>query len=135
MSVGVPSDIYHLNPQMRITVQPGALYSPHGVVARDVTWCTTFKARRRGVLGREPLSPDEAFVIDRAPQVHTFGVPYALDVIFCDKDWNVMHVETLIPQRKSARVRGSQCCVEILGGRADACGIAPGITLSFGATP
>jgi uncharacterized membrane protein (UPF0127 family) len=91
-----------------------------------------FRARYRGVLGREPLSEDEAFVIDRARQVHTFGVPYPLDVIFVDRDWNVLHVETLAPQKKSQRVRGARCCVELLGGRAKTCGIEPGITLSFG---
>ena len=117
---------------MRIAVRPGALLGPRGVVADRVTWCVRFRARYRGVLGREPLANDEAFVIDRAKQVHTFGVPYALDTIFCDKEWKVLHVETLRPQNKSQKVKGAQCCVELLGGRADACGIEPGVVLSFG---
>jgi len=117
---------------MRITVRSGALLGPRGVVAERVIWATTFRARYRGVLGREPLEPDEAFVIARARQVHTHGVPYPLDTVFCDAKWSVLHVETLIPQSTSKRVRGARCCVELLGGRASACGIEPGVQLAFG---
>jgi uncharacterized membrane protein (UPF0127 family) len=107
------------------------LVGPLGIVADDVTWATTFRARRRGVLRRARLGAREAFVISPCRQVHTFGVRYPLDVVFCDRDMRVLHVETLAPRRVSRRVPGALCCVELLGGRALATGLVPGSLLSF----
>jgi uncharacterized membrane protein (UPF0127 family) len=113
-------------------VRPGALTGPGGVIAQRVTWCMTARDRLRGVLGRPPLDEDEAYVIAGGRQVHTEGVPYPLDAVFCDLDWRVLHVETLQPMSRSKRVAESFWVVELLGGRAAAHGIVPGDCLSFG---
>jgi uncharacterized membrane protein (UPF0127 family) len=113
------------------TGQPLVLLGPRGIVADRVTLATTFRARRRGVLGRPPLGLNEAFVIEPCRQVHSFGVPYLLDVVFCDRELKVLHLETLEPERKSLRVRRARSCVELLGGRASECGIEPGISLEL----
>jgi uncharacterized protein len=70
-------------------------------------------------------------VIRPCRQVHTMGVPYPLDVVFCDRRDRVLHVETLQPGRISRPVWRARYCVELLGGRAAACGIVRGSTLSF----
>jgi hypothetical protein len=114
-----------------IRVLPGALHAPSGVVAQRVTWCVTRPERVRGVLGRPPLGPDEAYVICHARQVHTVGVPYPMDAIFCDRRWRVLHVETLHPRSRSKRVDGALYCVELLGGRAAEAGIEPDQRLVF----
>jgi uncharacterized protein len=85
----------------------------------------------RGVLLRPPLTADDALIIDPCRRVHTFGVAYDLDVVFCDRDLTVLHVETLPPRRASARIGGAWSCIELLGGRASECGIAPGVVLSL----
>jgi uncharacterized protein len=90
------------------------------------------RERFRGVLGRPPLDSDEAYVIAGARQVHTEGVPYPLDAVFCDVDWRVLHVETMQPMSTSKRVADSFWVVELLGGRASAHGVVPGDRLSFG---
>jgi uncharacterized protein len=112
-------------------VLPGALVGPYGVIAERVTWCMTLRDRIRGVLGRPPLDEDEAYVIADSRQVHTEGVPYPLDAVFCDRDWRVLHVETLQPMSRSKRVADSLYVVELLGGRALANGIRPGDRLEF----
>ena len=109
---------------------PCVLVGPNGVVADRVSWARTFRQRLRGVIGREPLGPDEALVILRCRRVHTNGVPYVLDAVFCDRRWRVLHVETLVPRSRSARVWRARNCVELRGGRAAACGLAPGAQLS-----
>ena len=114
---------------------PGALVGPRGVVAERVTWCVTLRERMRGVLGRPPLDQDEAYVIAHSRQVHTEGVPYPLDAVFCDRGWRVLHVETLRPMSRSRRVAGSVYVVELLGGRAVEHGIAAGDRLSFRPQP
>lgn len=116
---------------MRSVEVRGALVGPLGVVASKVMWATTIGARRRGVLGRPALSDDEAIVLAPCRRVHTVGVAYALDVVFCDADWIVRHVQTLPPRRVSRRVGRASACIELVGGRAAACGLAPGVQLRF----
>jgi uncharacterized protein len=107
------------------------LRGPNGLVADRVHLATSILDRRRGVLGRDPLAPDEAMVLKPCHQVHTMGVPYPLDAIFCDRRDRVLHVETLQPSRVSRYVWRARYCVELLGGRAEACGIVRGSTLSL----
>ncbi len=113
-------------PQVR-----GALVGPRGIVADEVTWATSFRTRRRGVLRRPKLGPREALVISPCRQVHTIGVGYPLDVVFCDRGMRVLHVETLEPRGVSRRVTRASCCIELLGGRAVQAGLVPGAQLSF----
>lgn len=113
----------------------GALIGPLGSIAKDVIWATTFRTRRRGVLGRPQLRTDEALVLVPCRRVHSYGVPYPLDVVFCDEAWVVLHVETLAPHRMSRRVARAKACIELAGGRAEACAIVPGVRLSFEAAP
>jgi uncharacterized membrane protein (UPF0127 family) len=127
-----PSIVRAMGWRRRIKVRSGSLLGPYGVVAERVTWCVTLKDRLRGVIGREPLAPNEAYVIAGSRQVHTVGVPYALDAIFCDGDFQVLHVQTLRPQSRSKRIRDAQFCVEVAGGRATDCGITAGVQLRFG---
>ena len=132
--VQVPWPAYHQTsmPNLRPRSHPcGVLTCPNGPVASTVHWATTFRARRRGVLGRPPLRPDEALVIRPCRRVHTFGVAYPLDVVFCDRDLRVLHVETLEPGRMSERVRAARICIELAGGRAAACSLEPGVELRF----
>lgn len=116
---------------MRRTGHSGALFGPLGLVAGRVRWATSLRDRLRGVRGGEPLGPQDALVIWPCRRVHTRGVGYDLDAVFCDRGLVVLHVETLGPGGLSRRVRGARCCVELLGGRARACGLAPGASLEF----
>lgn len=127
----MPRSAYHQT-FMRLNVRTGELHGPSGVIAHRVVWATKFRDRRRGVRGRETLASDEALVISPCRQVHTHGVTYRLDAVFCDRILRVLHVETLDPRSTSARVRRARCCIELVGGRAAECGLVPGVRLSFG---
>jgi uncharacterized membrane protein (UPF0127 family) len=116
---------------MATKIRTGELHGPRGLVARNVLWATTFRARYRGVIGRARLVPDEAMVIVRCRQVHSYGVPYPLDAVFCDGSFEVLHVETLDPKARSRKVPGARYCIELLGGRASECGIERGTSLRF----
>jgi uncharacterized membrane protein (UPF0127 family) len=105
------------------------LVGPRGPIASRVEWATTFRSRRRGVRGRGPLGPDEAVVLWPCRQVHTVGVGFPLDAVFCDGGLRVLHVQTLAPRRLSRFVPRARCCVELGAGRAAECGVAPGVTL------
>ncbi len=87
------------------------------VVADRIVRARTFGERTRGLLGREPLGPRDALVIERARQVHTFGMRYAIDVCFCDREWAVVHVvRQMRPRRVTRWVRRAIYAVEMQGG-------------------
>lgn len=88
------------------------------VVAREVLWARGRVSRARGLIGRPPLAPGLALVIEGGGgQVHTFGMSYALDVAFCDEHWVVVHVTRGLPPRRITRwVRGCRYVVELRAG-------------------
>jgi uncharacterized protein len=86
-------------------------------LASSERWAYSAIERMRGALNVPPLGPGEALVIPRTRQVHTFGMDYALDVIFCDRSWNVRHVvRDLRPRRITKWVWGGYYAVELAGG-------------------
>ena len=73
-------------------------------MAPVVGWAETPSARSRGLLGRTEMVSWGAFVLCGAKQVHTFGMDRAIDVAFCDKEWNVLHVVRSMPPNRLGRV-------------------------------
>ena len=69
------------------------------VVAPVVGWADTAAARARGLLGRSEAIDYGAFVLCGAKQVHTFGMDRSIDVALCDRDWCVLHVARMRPNR------------------------------------
>ena len=66
----------------------------------------------RGLLGR-PLTEGQALVIPGAHQVHTFGMRFAIDVLFCDEDWVVRHrVARMAPRRITRWVGRARYAIE-----------------------
>lgn len=86
----------------------------------------SLRARLRGLIGRSPLGPGEALVIERCPQVHTFFMGYPIDVVFCASDWTVLHVVRALPPRRLSRwVSKARYAVELPAGSLPA-GLCPG---------
>lgn len=73
------------------------------VLADRARWPKTGRERRRGLLGTESLDPGDGIILERAYQVHTFGMAYAIDVVFCSKDWRVLHVVHSMPPARLGR--------------------------------
>jgi uncharacterized membrane protein (UPF0127 family) len=73
----------------------------------------------RGLLGRR-LAAGQALVIPGARQVHTFGMRYAIDVLFCD-DRSVVHhaVIRMAPRRITRWVGRARYAIELPGGTAE----------------
>jgi uncharacterized protein len=89
------------------------------VLAEHLRWARSPAARRRGLLGAPQLEAGEALVIAGAPQVHTFGMRYPIDVLFCSSDWTVLHVvHSMKPRRVSRWVRRARYAVEMPAGAA-----------------
>jgi uncharacterized membrane protein (UPF0127 family) len=62
--------------------------------------------RRRGLLGRDSLSPDTAFVIAPTNSIHTFGMRFPIDLLFVKRDGKVLKRVIALPRRRiSASLR------------------------------
>lgn len=73
----------------------------------------TFAERTRGLLTTDE-SEAGVLVIERTRQVHTFGMRYPLDVIFCNAEWTVVHVvRHMRPGRVTRWVRRARIVIEI----------------------
>jgi uncharacterized membrane protein (UPF0127 family) len=90
------------------------------LLADHVAWTRGPLQRARGLIASDPPARGECLIFERAAQVHTCGVRYAIDVLFCDKDWIVLHaVRAMVPWRVSRWVRGSRYVVELPSGTLD----------------
>jgi uncharacterized protein len=83
--------------------------APDGTVLADrARWPKSGRERRKGLLGTSSLRSGEGIILERAYQVHTFGMSYPIDVVFCTKGWEVVHVVDSMKAQRLSRfvVRG-----------------------------
>jgi uncharacterized protein len=74
--------------------------------------------RLRGLLGRGSLEPGEGMLFRPAASIHMFGMRFAIDAVFCDRDLVVVDVARgLRPWRTAAR-RGAKVVIELADGAA-----------------
>jgi uncharacterized membrane protein (UPF0127 family) len=87
--------------------------------------------RMRGLLGRAPLAPDEALLIEPCSSVHTFGMRYPIDLAYLDGEGRVLRVVPRVaPLRVSARP-GARATLEMAAGAAQALGLQAGERLEW----
>lgn len=110
-----------------------------GAAALQLVRADTPHARMRGLLGRAPLAPEEALLLRPCRLVHTFGMAYAIDIVFLNRAGVVCRVaRTVPPGRFSGCLRAWQT-LELAAGGAHAFGIQVGDALTLdekgGSTP
>jgi uncharacterized protein len=100
------------------------LLGPKGnVLAATVRWARTPRKRARGLLGAPELAVGQCLWLEGSRRllagdaVHTFGIRYPIDVLFCDRRGCILHVvRSLPPGRVSPFVRGARHVVEFPAG-------------------
>jgi uncharacterized membrane protein (UPF0127 family) len=104
--------------------------------AGAIAFATTVEAavdsasRRRGLLGRDSLSPEAALVIAPSNGVHTFFMKFAIDVVFVARDGRVLKIARAVkPWRASLALRAF-AVVELAAGAADRAALQVGDRLS-----
>ena len=86
-------------------MRKGALYRAESNICLvpNVRKTTTMLERMRGLLARPPLQAGEGLLIAPCPSVHTFGMRYALDLVFLDPAGQVLKLtRQLQPWRMSS---------------------------------
>jgi uncharacterized membrane protein (UPF0127 family) len=107
------------------------LIGPNGVVADTVEVAFSPWRRTVGLIGRQVIEPGTAMLISPCSQVHTIGMRFAIDAVFCDAELCVLAVDTMAPGRVGRPRRGAHACFELPAGAAAAAGIERGTTLRF----
>jgi uncharacterized membrane protein (UPF0127 family) len=80
-----------------------------GVARADTSW-----SRLRGLLGRRRLQPNDGLWVVPSQGIHTFGVPFAIDVVYLDKHDSVVQViDHLGPFRVGPIHTGAASVIEL----------------------
>ncbi len=80
----------------------------------------THKSRRRGLSRLDALAPAHGLHIPATPSVHTFGMRFALDLIWLDGQGHVARVDRHVPPRRMRWCLRARSVVETNAGQADA---------------
>jgi uncharacterized membrane protein (UPF0127 family) len=82
--------------------------------------------RMRGLLGRRSLPTGEGLLLQPAPSVHSAFMRFPIDVVFLDRNLQVVKVvESMLPWR-TAGARHARAALELAAGEASARGIQVG---------
>ncbi|WP_175911945.1 MULTISPECIES: DUF192 domain-containing protein [unclassified Burkholderia] len=91
------------------------------------------RERMKGLLGRDALGPDEALLLARCGAVHTFGMRFAIDVLFVSRTNRVVAVHRgVCAGRILMHWRGAKT-LEMASGAAARHGIGVGMDLEWDA--
>jgi uncharacterized membrane protein (UPF0127 family) len=88
-------------------------------------------ARTRGLLGRQSLGEGEGLWIVPCEAVHTFGMRFAIDLVFLDRRNIVRKVRSSVPPGRLSGCLRARSVLELAAGTLQNTSIHPGDTLHF----
>jgi uncharacterized membrane protein (UPF0127 family) len=87
---------------------------------RHVAEARGLRARTLGLARLDDLPAGWGLHIPRCRSVHTFGMRFALDLVWLDADGRVVRVDRDVPRRRHRACRTARSVVELRAGQADA---------------
>lgn len=101
------------------------------VLAETADIADTSEKRRRGLLKHSSLEPGDGLWIAPCEAVHSFGMKFAIDVLYLDKKKKVKKIRAnMVPRRMSACLT-AHSVLELPSGTAEATGTQRGDQLEF----
>jgi uncharacterized protein len=88
-----------------------ALPGPLG--ALDVRVASTPLTRLIGLAGLPVLPPHAGLLLPRTRSVHTFGMRFALDLYWLDRDGHPIRIDRAVPPRRVRACRQARAVVEL----------------------
>lgn len=105
------------------------------VLSSNARLADSFFSRARGLLGTKSLPPGEGLWIKPCDSIHMFGMAYAIDVVFIDKNNKVVAcLHTIKPWRMSRLYWRSASCLEIPAGTISDTGTEVGDEIEWSTT-
>jgi uncharacterized protein len=83
------------------------------VLGRNLPVASTRRARLLGLAFLDRAEAGEGLLIPRCRSVHTFGMRFALDLIFLAADGRVVEVRREVPPRRLARCQAADSVLEL----------------------
>jgi uncharacterized protein len=96
----------------RLSCLPAAAL-PGPLGALDVRRARTPLARLRGLAGLPAMPPHAGLLLPRTRSVHTFGMRFALDLYWLDRNGRVIRVDRAVPPRRVRACRAARAVVEL----------------------
>lgn len=87
--------------------------------------------RRKGLLGREMLSPGEGLWIVPCEAVHTFGMQFPIDLVYLDRNKRVKKTRHGVPPRRLSACLSAHSVLELAAGSISRTQTKPGDMLEF----
>lgn len=122
--------------QSKSSASTNRTYRVHNAT-RQVELCThallagDSKSRREGLLKRTGLDDGEGLLISPCEAIHTFGMKFAIDVVFIDKKRRVRKVLHALPRNRIGFCFTAEYALELAAGTARATGTEPGDVLEM----
>ena len=101
------------------------------ILAEQAVTANTSRARRTGLLKHESLPDGSGLWIVPCEAVHTFGMKFAIDVLFLDKNKKVLKVRSHMARRRISFCLPAHSVLELPAGKAEATGTQAGDQLVF----
>jgi len=98
----------------------GALEAEPLTGGRELRHARRFNERRKGLAGLDELPANVGLRIHRCNSVHTFGMRFALDLLWLARDGRLLRVDRDVPPRRLRVCRRAKSVVEVAAGGADA---------------
>jgi uncharacterized membrane protein (UPF0127 family) len=87
------------------------------VLGEEITVAGTSLRRLVGLLGKSKLEPGTGLLIIPSQAIHTVAMRFAIDVVFLDRDWRVIHLRhTMAPYRMTGLHWKARCVLELPSG-------------------
>lgn len=102
------------------------------VLADQVEWADTSRARRKGLLGRPDLPVGHGLYLVPCQWIHMFGMRFAIDVLFLDSAGVVIGLHHFLPPNRFSRlVPRSEGVLELPAATLESTGTRLGDTVRF----
>jgi uncharacterized membrane protein (UPF0127 family) len=105
------------------------------LVADRVAVADSSGARRTGLLRHERLTAGEGLWIVPCEAVHTFGMKFAIDVVFLSRKQRVLKIRESMPRRRISVCLRAHSVLELASGQSAATGLAVGDQLEIVKVP
>jgi uncharacterized membrane protein (UPF0127 family) len=104
------------------------------LVASTIEPAFESKTRNRGLLGRDGLADGSALIIAPSNSVHTFGMRFAIDLIYAARDGRVVKIRAAVPRSRISFALGAFAVIEMAAGSAERAGLRTGDKLVLKST-
>jgi len=91
--------------------------------------------RRKGLLGRAALASGEGLWLLPCEAVHTFGMRFAIDLVYLDRKLRVKKIKCNVPPWRLSACLTAHSTLELAAGSIHATQTRPGDQLEFSASP